>query len=215
MATKEKTNGKAATAHWVGKKLKRKEDPRLIQGISHYTDDFKLAGMLCCAFTRSPHAHAEITAIRTDAAKALPRVVAVFTSADTTRLGPVPCAIQMPDLKIPRHPVLATGRVRYVGEPVAVVVAEDLYTARDAAELVEVDYEPLPVVTDMEKALGKDTPHVHEEFKSNQAFTHSLKNGDARCPCRIPPWRKSPDRVVLHANPSPAEDSDLIARRSA
>ncbi len=70
MATKEKTNGKAATSHWVGKKFKRKEDPRLIHGISHYTDDFKLAGMLCCAFTRSPHAHAEITAIRTDAAKA-------------------------------------------------------------------------------------------------------------------------------------------------
>jgi len=190
MATKEKTNGKAATAHWVGKKLKRKEDPRLIQGISHYTDDFKLAGMLCCAFTRSPHAHAEITAIRTDAAKALPRVVAVFTSADTTRLGPVPCAIQMPDLKIPRHPVLATGRVRYVGEPVAVVVAEDFYTARDAAELVEVDYEPLPVVTDMEKALSKQTPYVHDEFKSNQAFTHTLKNGD------IDAAFKKADRVV-------------------
>src|SRR6478609_6175829 len=138
--TKGKSNGNPATAHWVGKKLKRKEDPRLIRGISHYTDDFKLAGMLCCAFTRSPHAHAEIIAIRTDAAKALPGVIAVFTSADMAGLGPVPCAMQMPDLKVPRHPVLAVGRVRYVGEPVAVVVAQDLYTARDAAELVEVDY---------------------------------------------------------------------------
>src|SRR6266704_1731634 len=122
-----RTNGKA---HWVGKKLKRKEDPRLIQGISHYTDDLKLAGMIYCAFTRSPHAHAEIKAIRTDAAKALPGVIAVYTSADTTSLGPVPCAIQMPDLKIPRHPVLAEGRVRYVGEPGAVVGAEVFYTAR-------------------------------------------------------------------------------------
>jgi len=180
----------SAKAHWVGKKLKRKEDPRLIQGISHYTDDLKLAGMLCCAFARSPHAHAEITAIRTDAARALPGVIAVFTAADTSGLGPVPCAIQMPDLKIPKHPVLASGRVRYVGEPVAVVVAEDLYTARDAAELVEVDYDPLPVVTDMEKALSKDTPFVHDEFKSNQAFTHTLKNGD------IDAAFKKADRIV-------------------
>src|SRR5713226_2480936 len=175
-------NGNQASkaAHWVGKKLKRKEDPRLIQGISHYTDDLKLAGMIYCAFTRSPHAHAEIKVILTDAARALPGVVAVFTAADTSGVGSVPCAVQMPDLKVPKHPVLATGRVHYVGEPVAVVVAEDLYTARDAAELVEVDYDSLPVVTDMEKALSKDTPFVHDEFKSNQAFTHTLKNGDNR-----------------------------------
>ncbi len=189
-AAKAKTNGKPSSAHWVGKKLKRKEDPRLIQGISHYTDDFKLAGMLSCAFARSPHAHAEIMAIRTDAAKALPGVVAVFTSADTGGLGPVPCAMQMPDLKVPRHPVLATGRVRYVGEPVAVVVAQDIYVARDAAELVEVDYQPLPVVTDMEKALQDGTPYVHDEFKTNKAFTHTLKNGD------IDAAFKKADRVV-------------------
>src|SRR5947209_20322201 len=118
-------NGKAkpapknsAKAHWVGKKLKRKEDPRLIQGISHYTDDLKLAGMIYCAFTRSPHAHAEIKAIRTEAARALPGVMAVFTAADTSAVGSVPCAMQMPDLKLPKHPVLATGRGHYVGEPV-------------------------------------------------------------------------------------------------
>jgi len=185
-------NGNQASkaAHWVGKKLKRKEDPRLIQGISHYTDDLKLAGMIYCAFNRSPHAHAEIKVIRTDAARALPGVVAVFTAADTSGVGSVPCAVQMPDLKVPKHPVLATGRVHYVGEPVAVVVAEDLYTARDAAELVEVDYDSLPVVTDMEKALSKDTPFVHDEFKSNQAFTHTLKNGD------IDAAFKKADRVV-------------------
>src|SRR5256885_1191506 len=190
--------------------MKRKEDPRMIRGISHYTDDLKLAGMVHCPFARSPHAHAEIQAIRTDAAKALPRVIAVYTSADTTSLGPVPCAIQMPDWKIPRQPVLAEGRVRYVGEPVAVVVAEDFYTARDAAELVEVDYEPLPVVTDLEKALSKDSPLVHEQFKSNQAFTHQLKNGDVeaafkKADCtvkqrmmtqRLPPIAMDPRAVV-------------------
>ena len=187
-------NGKTAvenkTANWVGKKLKRKEDPRLVQGISHYTDDLKLPGMLHCVLVRSPHAHAEIRSIRTDAAKALAGVVAVYTSADTGAIGMVPCAVQMPDLKVPKHPVLATDRVRYVGEPVAVVVAENLYTARDAAELVEVDYHPLPVVTDMEKALGNDTPFVHDEFKSNKGFTHVLKNGD------IDQAFKNADRIV-------------------
>src|SRR5436190_4130452 len=187
-----KANGSKANGdvRWFGQKLKRQEDPRIIKGIIHYTDDFKPAGMLHCAFTRSPHAHAEIKSIRTDAARELPGVVAVFTAEDMAGIGPVPCAIQMSDLKVPRHSVLATGRVRYVGEPVAVIVAEELYTARDAAELVEVDYEPLPVVTDMEKALGKDTPYVHEEFKSNQAFTHSLKNGD------VDAAFKKADRVV-------------------
>ncbi|HEY7097869.1 MAG TPA: xanthine dehydrogenase family protein molybdopterin-binding subunit [Terriglobales bacterium] len=187
-------NGKAAVenkaANWVGKKLKRKEDPRLVQGISHYTDDLKLPGMLHCVLVRSPHAHAEISSIRTDAAKALAGVVAVYTSTDAAAIGMVPCAIQMPDLKVPKHPVLATDRVRYVGEPVAVVVAENLYTARDAAELVEVDYHPLPVVTDMEKALGNDTPFVHEQFKSNKGFTHVLKNGD------IDQAFKNADRVI-------------------
>src|SRR5436853_2955603 len=187
---RKKMNDKAGNGAWVGKRMKRKEDPRMIRGISHYTDDLKLAGMVHCAFARSPHAHAEIQAIRTDAAKALPGVIAVYTSEDTTSLGPVPCAIQMPDLRVPRHPVLAEGRVRYVGETVAVVDAEDFYTARDAAELVEVDYEPLPVVTHLEKALSKDSPLVHEQFNSNQAFTHQLKNGDVEAAF------KKADRIV-------------------
>src|SRR5713226_8566314 len=87
-------NGNQASkaAHWVGKKLKRKEDPRLIQGISHYTDDLKLTGMLHCVLVRSPHAHAELRAVRTEAARALPGVVGVFTTEDTASVGGVPCA---------------------------------------------------------------------------------------------------------------------------
>src|SRR2546425_10415489 len=112
-APQKKTNGKAGNGAWVGKRMKRKEDPRMIRGISHYTDDLKLAGVVYFAFARSPHAHAEIKAIRTDAAKALPGGIAVYTSVDTTRLGPGPRALQMPDLKIPRHPVRADGRGRY------------------------------------------------------------------------------------------------------
>src|SRR5215470_5650662 len=180
MARNGKANGKnnGKSSVWVGKKLKRKEDPRLIKGISHYTDDLKLAGMLYCAFVRSPHAHAKINAIRTDAARAVPGVVKVVTYDDLTGVGVVPCAMQMPDLKIPHHPLLAHGRVRYVGESVAAVVADDIYTARDAAELIEVDYDPLPVVVNMEKAIAKDSAIIHEDFKTNVAFTHVMKNGD-------------------------------------
>src|SRR5438105_270577 len=145
--------------------------------------------MLHCVLVRSPHAHAELRAIRTEAARALPGVVGIFTGQDVTGVGNVPCAIQMPDLKIPKHPMLALGRVRYVGEPVAAVVAEDLYIARDAAELVEVDYEPLPAVTDIEKALG-GAPYIYDEYKSNQAFTHTLKNGD------VDAAFKKADRVI-------------------
>ena len=193
MARNDKTNGKGNAKHaavWVGKNLKRKEDPRLIQGTSHYTDDLKLPRMLYCAFMRSPMAHAEIRAIRTDGARPLPGVVGVFTADDVTGLGMVPCAVQMPGLNVPPHPVLATQRVRYVGEPIATVVAEDLYTARDAAEQIEVDYEPLPVVVNMEKALEKDSPIIHEQFRTNRAFTHALKNGD------IESAFKKADRVV-------------------
>src|SRR2546428_11263300 len=103
-------NGNQASkaAHWVGKKLKRKEDPRLIQGISHYTDDLKLAGMIYCAFTRSPHAHAEIKAIRTEAARALPGVMAVFTAGDTSGVGSGPSATPMPAPKSPKQPARTT-----------------------------------------------------------------------------------------------------------
>ncbi len=173
MAAKAKGNGR-----WVGRRFPRKEDPRLIQGISHYTDDLKLPGMLHCVFVRSPHGHASIAAINADAARQASGVVAVITGDDLAGVGSVPCAGALPDLKMPAHPPLARGRVRYVGEPVAAVVAGDAYSARDAADLVEVDYDPLPAVVDVEKALEKGSPLVHEQFKTNLAFTHELKNGD-------------------------------------
>jgi carbon-monoxide dehydrogenase large subunit len=172
-----KTNGKA-NGRYVGQRFKRKEDPRLIQGISHYTDDLRLAGTLHCAFLRSPHAHAAIANINTERARRMPGVVAVITSDDLQGVGGVPCAGALEGLKVPLHPVMARGRVRYVGEPVAAVVAEDAYQARDAAEAIDVDYDPLPAVVDIEKALEKASPVVHDEFGTNQAFVHVLKNGD-------------------------------------
>ena len=174
-----KTNGKTGgNGHWVGQKFKRKEDPRLVQGISHYADDLRLPGMLHCAFVRSPHAHAAIRSIDSSAARTVPGVVTVVTAQDLGNVANIPCAGALPGLKLPAHPPLARERVRYVGEPVAAVVAEDLYAARDAAELVQAEYDSLPAVVDMEKALAKDADRVHAEFDSNVAFFHPLKNGD-------------------------------------
>src|SRR5579871_6777204 len=191
MASNGKTNGKAkGNGQWVGKKFKRKEDPRLVRGISHYTDDIKVPRLAYCVFVRSPHAHARIVSIDTEAARNHPGVLAVVTAADLEGLGMIPCAMQMPDLKIPSHPALAKERVRYLGEPVVAVVAEDAYAARDAAELVVVEYEALPVVLDMEKALEKESSLIYPEFGTNKAFTHAMKSGD------IDAAYKKADRVV-------------------
>ena len=170
---------KAKASKWVGRRMPRKEDPRLIQGISHYTDDLRLPGMLHCVFVRSPHANAKIESIETGAARSVEGVVAVITAEDLADVNGVPCAGALPNLKVPPHPPLAKGHVRYVGEPVAAVVAEDPYAARDAAELVAVEYESLPAAVDMEKALeNSDGALVHPQFGTNLAFTHELKNGD-------------------------------------
>src|SRR5690348_16121047 len=129
MAETKKGNGKG-NGQWVGQRFKRKEDPRLIQGISHYVDDIRLPGLLYCAFVRSPHANARLTSVNLEAAKAAPGVVAVFTHADLTGVGSIPCAGSLPGLKIPYHPALAKEQVRYVGEPVVAIVAENAYQAR-------------------------------------------------------------------------------------
>ena len=163
----------------VGTKVKRREDPRLVQGLSHYVDDLRMADVLQVAILRSPHAHARLNGINTDAASALAGVVSVVTGADIgDSVGSVPCAAANPTLRTPPHPVLAQGEVRYVGEPVVAVVAEDSYTARDALDLIEVDYEPLPAVSDLEKALQPGSPLVHSQWDSNQAFTFECGTGD-------------------------------------
>lgn len=163
----------------LGERIKRKEDPRLIQGRAHYVDDIKLDGMLHMAFVRSVHAHARIKKVDTATAKVLPGVVAVYTGHDIKgKLGLVPCAAGMEGLKIPDHPCMAMDKVCYVGEPIAAVVARDRYVARDAADLIEVDYDPLPAVTDPMKALEKGSNLVHEKFGDNIAFVAKIDAGD-------------------------------------
>ena len=162
----------------IGAPIKRTEDPRLITGTGTYTDDIQLPGMLYVGFARSIHANANIRSVGTEAAKATSGVVAVYTGKDVShRIGSVPCAADMPGLKVPFHPVLAVDAVRYVGEPVAAIVATDRYVASDAAALVEIDYESLPAVVDPEKALESDSAKVHPEFENNSAYTFEQVGG--------------------------------------
>jgi carbon-monoxide dehydrogenase large subunit len=162
----------------VGKRIRRREDPRLITGTATYVDDIQMPGMHFAAIVRSPHAAAKIRSIDTKAAAKTPGVVAIFTSKDTGKIGPVPCGASIPGLRVPHHHVLATDRVYYVGHPVAVVVSTDKYLARDAADLIEVDYDVLPAVADPEKALAKGAPAVHPEWPDNTAYTYHQEGGD-------------------------------------
>src|SRR5215471_11553142 len=169
-------------ARMFGSPIKRREDPRLITGQAKYTDDFTLPRMAHLAVVRSPYAHARIKAIRTKKAAAMDGVLGVFTGKDMkdAGFGPIPCAWVVPgsDAKTPPYPPVAVDVVRYVGNVVAVVVATDRYLARDAAEAVEVDYDPLPVVVDAEKATRKGAPQLHGDVPGNAAFHWEVAGGD-------------------------------------
>ncbi|USG63369.1 xanthine dehydrogenase family protein molybdopterin-binding subunit [Brevibacillus ruminantium] len=160
-------------AKMIGAPVKRKEDTRLLTGNGMFTDDMKLPGMLHAAFLRSPFAHARIKGIDTDKAKQHPGVAAVFTAADLFgKVRPVPTMWYVPgaDLKAKDRSPLATEKVLYAGEAVAVVIAEDRYIARDALDLISVDYEELPSVTHQEKALAEGAPLLHEDVPQNLAL---------------------------------------------
>ena len=151
----------------VGERVKRREDPRLIQGRASYVDDLKIAGMQHLAFKRSDVAHGRIRSIDTRAAEAMDGVEAVFTGAQiATFLEPMPIATPFPS---PPHRAVATDMVRYAGEPVAVIVASNRYTARDAADAIVVDIEPLPVVVDPELAMTGQPTVIHPDFPNNLA----------------------------------------------
>ena len=163
----------------VGARVKRREDPRLIRGLSHYVDDIKLPDTLHVAILRSPYAHARIRRVETDAALKQPGVVAVVTGKEVReRVGTVPVASQNPSLRVPEHHILAAEKVCFVGEGVAAIVATDRYTAEDALELMEVEYESLPVVSDPETALQPATPVIHSAWPDNVAFRWELKQGN-------------------------------------
>ena len=153
----------------IGQPVHRKEDPRLVRGRGRYADDIALPGQAFARVVRSPYAHGHLRAIDTDAALQLPGVLAVYTAADFARAGygAIVCKLPLKNadgspLFAPPRPIFATERVRFVGEPLAMVVAEDAHTAQDAAELVVPDIEPTAAVSHPEAALAADAPRVHE-----------------------------------------------------
>jgi carbon-monoxide dehydrogenase large subunit len=164
----------------VGASIKRKEDPKFISGEGRFVDDISLPRICFASFVRSPYAHATITKIDRTRAKEVRGVVAVLTAVDLAGENPkgIPTAALPPGGKVPGRYPLAADEVNYVGEPVAIVIAEDRYTAKDAADLVEVEYEPIETVTDPEMALESGSPKVHKEFGDNVAYQTTLTHGD-------------------------------------
>jgi carbon-monoxide dehydrogenase large subunit len=162
----------------IGKPRARKEDARLVTGQTNWTDNIVLPGMVHVAYLRSPMAHARITSVDVSAARGTSGVIAAFSGADfAAEQGSLPCAWPVtPDIVMPAHPPMATDEVRYVGEIVACVVARDRYAAADALELIDVEYEPLPAVLDMEAALAEGSPKVHEA--GNKSFVWPFAQGD-------------------------------------
>jgi len=170
------------TATHVGRSIRRKEDPRMIAGRANYVDDIVLPGMLHAAIVRSPEAHAAILSIDKSAAEARPGVVGVFTGEDLAEdfAAPLPMAWDPPgvDINVPEHWPVKRGEVKHVGDPVAVVVTTDRYTAVDAAEDVIVDYDPRPAVVNPEKALEDGSPLVWDQFGTNKTHEWSVSGGD-------------------------------------
>jgi carbon-monoxide dehydrogenase large subunit len=167
------------TQRFVGQAMKRKEDPRLVSGTSTYVDDVVLPGMLHMALARSIHAHARIKHIDTSKAQKLPGVIAVVTGEEVAaHCGPVPCVASIPNMKNAQRQLLAVGKVRFVGEPVAAVVAENKYIAKDAADLIEIEYEPLQAVVDPEKAMTPGSPRIYDEFADNIAYEFGFETGN-------------------------------------
>jgi len=166
---------------FIGKAIKRREDARFLKGAGTYTDDIKLPHMLHTAFVRSPYAHAKVIQIDTKSAQKLPGVVAIYTGNDACGDFGVPCGWQVDfkngdTMREPVHPLLVKDKIKHVGESVAIVVAETLEQARDAAEMVEVSYEELPAVTCPKKAMDKGAPLVHDEWPDNAAFDWCIGN---------------------------------------
>ncbi len=165
----------------IGARITRKEDYRFLTGAGQYTDDISFPNQTCAAFVRSPHAHANIKAIRKDKALKAPGVVGIYTGDDlaAAKVGGLPCGwlitgVDGQPMKEPAHPCLAQGKVRHVGDPVAVVIAESLAAARDAVELLEVDYEVLPAVADAAKARAPGAPVLHDIAPDNTCYVWAI-----------------------------------------
>lgn len=228
---------------WIGRSVPRVEDDRLLRGNGRYVDDIALPAAVEAAFLRSPHAHARIDSVDVSAALAAPGVVAVWTGDDVAdlpamlnkeelRTPPGLAELLDPVVRMTPMPLLAADKVLYVGQPVAVVFAENRYLAEDALELVDVRYSPLAVLVDPERSLTPDAPLLHEELPDNTAVTVAARAGDpdtafARAhavvserfeahryvaspietraiSAQVDPYSEQADRLVGHPDPPPA-----------
>ena len=168
-------------SRYVGTSMKRREDPRFVQGQGRYVANIQLPHMAHLAIKRSPYAHAKIKKIDTSKAAKLPGVIAVFTGQDLIdgSVGKLPCGWVVPDCKVPTRWPLTVDKVRHVGDGVACVVAEDRYIAEDAVNLIEVDYESLPAVVDARKTTESGAPQIHDDIPDNISYTWALGNKEA------------------------------------
>lgn len=201
----------------VGQSVPRLEDPRLITGAGRFTDDVNLPDQLHAAVFRSPYPHGIIRRLDVSAALAAPGVVAIYTGEDVAELGPLPCRARIKDRAgnpafIPERPVLATGRVRFVGEAVAMIVAERRADAVAALDLIDLDVEDLPAVVDPAAAAGPDAPVIHAERGDNVCVHY--QNGDpgaAAAAFERAAHRVSLDLVNNRVAPSPLEPRACVA----
>jgi carbon-monoxide dehydrogenase large subunit len=201
---------------YIGAPIRRREDFRLLTGRATFTDDIKLPHMLHAVFLRSPHAHARLISIDATRALALPGVVAVFTYQDITAFAkPIPVRLYpLPGLERFLQYPLARDTVRYVGDPIAVVVAESRYIAEDALDAIDVGYEPLPAVTDVHESLRHQVV-IHEETCTNLAAQYTLAVGDVEGAFRTAPYtRKETFKVHRHTG-NPLETRGLVASYDA
>ena len=206
---------------YVGAGVRRREDPRLMAGRSHYVDDLRPPGCLYAAIVRSPHAHARIRRIRLDEARAHPGVVGCFTYEDLKDvLHPLPLAGSPPPplqarvgfrIKTAEQRALVTDRVRHVGEAVAVIVATDPYLAQDALDLVDVDYEPLPAIADAEAAVAPGAAMLHEQWGDNVGVAFDVRMGDGERAVLEAPVRVSAHFRVPRYTGMPIETRGLLA----
>ena len=207
-------------AKYVGAIVRRQEDPRYLTGRGRFVDDMSAAGCLHAAVLRSTHAHARIAAIRTEAARACPGVAAVFTFESLPGLKSIPEAGVAPpplqarvgfQLRSAQQFPLARDKVRYVGEPVALVVAESRYAAEDALERIEVDYDPLPVVVNVEAGLRPDAPRVHDDWPDNLAVSFTAEVGDTEAAFRNAPVVIAERIAVQRSAGMPLEPRAVLA----
>jgi carbon-monoxide dehydrogenase large subunit len=212
-------------AKYFGASVRRKEDPRYLRGEGRFVDDIKLPGMLHVAFVRSPHAHARIAAIRTDAAKLLPGVTHVLTFADLERwMKPLPLFGAIPPglaarvavtMKQPHQLALCRDEARHVGEIVAMVLASSRAVAEDGCELVEVDYEPLPALADVEAAARPDAPVLYPAWGDNIALSFKTGFGDVEAAFRQADARVRERFVIPRYVGMPIETRGVVAQWDA